>query len=137
MSGYDHERDWARVDSARLLEHRIPISVLRDASGQVTGLRVALAKDAKAALGREEELPCDLVVVAIGQSRATQVALAFPGVNVDERGRVLVDRKTHRTGNPKVYSGGDCVNGGKEVVNAVAEAKVAVASMHVAMMGAS
>ena len=28
---------------------------------------------------------------------------------------------TQRTGNPKVFAGGDCVNGGKEVVNAVAD----------------
>ena len=30
----------------------------------------------------------------------------------------------------------DCVNGGKEVVNAVAEARVAATAMHTAMMGA-
>ncbi|KYF50957.1 hypothetical protein BE04_50725, partial [Sorangium cellulosum] len=47
---------------------------------------------------------------------------------------VLVDPATHRTGNPRVYSGGDCVNGGKEVVNAVAEAKIAARAMHEAMM---
>jgi glutamate synthase (NADPH/NADH) small chain len=52
------------------------------------------------------------------------------------RGRVIVDPATGRTGNPKVWSGGDCVNGGKEVVNAVAEAKVAVTSMHAFLMGA-
>ena len=62
-------------------------------------------------------------MVAIGQSRATQVALAFPGVALDAKGRVVVDPATHRTGNPRVYAGGDCVNGGKEVVNAVAEAQ--------------
>ena len=42
------------------------------------------------------------------------------------KGRVVVDPATHRTGNAKVWSGGDCVNGGKEVVNAAAEARVAV-----------
>ena len=57
------------------------------------------------------------------------LALAFPGVALDAKGRVVVDAATHRTGNPKVYSGGDCVNGGKEVVNAAAEAKVAVRAM--------
>jgi glutamate synthase (NADPH/NADH) small chain len=79
--------------------------------------------------GTSEELFADLIVVAIGQNRATQVALAFPGVALDAKGRVVVDPATHRTGNPKVYSGGDCVNGGKEVVNAVAEARVAVRAM--------
>ena len=68
--------------------------------------------------------------MAIGQNRATQVALAFPGVELDAKGRVLVDPQTHRTGNAKVWSGGDCVNGGKEVVNAAAEAKLAARSIH-------
>ena len=58
------------------------------------------------------------------------MALAFPGVELDAKGRVVVDKATHRTGNAKVYSGGDCVNGGKEVVNAAAEAKLAVRAMN-------
>jgi glutamate synthase (NADPH/NADH) small chain len=135
MPGYAHELDGARLDGARLIEDRAPLAVTR-ADGRVTGLRVAHAKDGKATPGHEEEIPADLIVLAIGQNRATQVALAFPGVALDAKGRVVVDRGTHRTGNPKVYSGGDCVNGGKEVVNAVAEAKVAVRAMHDAMMGA-
>jgi dihydropyrimidine dehydrogenase (NAD+) subunit PreT len=49
---------------------------------------------------------------------------------------VKVDAATHRTGNPKVWSGGDCVNGGKEVVNAVAEAKVAVRDIQRHLAGA-
>lgn len=136
MSGYAHELAGARLDGARLLEDRLPLAVVRGSAGNVTALRVALAKGGSPLPGQEEEIPCDLVVLAIGQSRAGQVALAFEGVQLDPRGRVVVDPKTHRTHHPKVYSGGDCVNGGKEVVNAVAEAKIAAASMHAAMMGA-
>jgi len=33
--------------------------------------------------------------------------------------------KHHRTGNPKYFAGGDCVNGGGEVVDAVAEGMIA------------
>jgi glutamate synthase (NADPH/NADH) small chain len=128
MPGYAHELEGARVDGARMIEDRVPVAVLRD-GGKVTGLRVAPAKGGKRVDGPEEDLPADLIVVAIGQNRATQVALAFPGVELDAKGRVVVDRATHRTKNPKVYSGGDCVNGGKEVVNAAAEARVAVRAM--------
>ena len=35
----------------------------------------------------------------------------------------MVDRATGRTANPKYYAGGDCVNGGREVVDAVADGK--------------
>ena len=34
-----------------------------------------------------------------------------------------------RSANPKVYAGGDCVNGGKEVVNAVADGRDAARAM--------
>ncbi|APR88038.1 Pyridine nucleotide-disulfide oxidoreductase associated with reductive pyrimidine catabolism [Minicystis rosea] len=128
MPGYAHELEGARIDGARMIENRVPIAVLRDGE-RLVGLRVAPAKDGKRIEGSEEDLPADLIVVAIGQNRATQVAQAFPGVSLDGKGRVVVDKATHRTGNDKVYSGGDCVNGGKEVVNAVAEAKVAVQAM--------
>jgi glutamate synthase (NADPH/NADH) small chain len=135
MTGYVHELAAARLDGGTLVENRVPVSVVRDGD-RVVALRVAEAKDGKAIPGTESDLPADLIVVAIGQSRATQIALAFDGVAVDAKGRVVVDAATHRTGNAKVYSGGDCVNGGKEVVNAVAEAKVAVKAMHAQMMGA-
>jgi glutamate synthase (NADPH/NADH) small chain len=135
MTGYVHELAAARLDGGHLVENKVPVSVVRDGD-RVVALRVADAKDGKAIPGTESDLPADLIVVAIGQSRATQIALAFEGVAVDARGRVVVDPATHRTGNAKVYSGGDCVNGGKEVVNAVAEAKVAVKAMHAQMMGA-
>ncbi|WP_437659565.1 FAD-dependent oxidoreductase [Sorangium sp. So ce1182] len=138
MSGYAHELEGARVAGARLIEDRVPVEVVRD-GGRLVALRIAPAEARReapqgAAPAAEELVPADLVAVAIGQSRATRVALAFEGVALDARGRVVVDPATHRTGNARVYSGGDCVNGGKEVVNAVAEAKVAARAMHEAMM---
>jgi dihydropyrimidine dehydrogenase (NAD+) subunit PreT len=129
MPGYDHELEAARVDGARLLENRVPLAVRRT-EGHAVGLLVARAEEGKPIPGSSEELPADLIVVAIGQSRATQVGLAFPGVALDAKGRIVVDPATGRTGNPRVYSGGDCVNGGKEVVNAVAEARIAVHAMN-------
>jgi len=133
MTGYDHELDGARIDGARLIENRVPIEVVRE-GGRVTGVRFARAEGGRPIAGQEEIVPADLVAVAIGQSRATAVALAFDGVALDAKGRVVVDPATGRTGHPRVYSGGDCVNGGKEVVNAVAEARVAARAMHDAMM---
>jgi glutamate synthase (NADPH/NADH) small chain len=126
MSGYAHELAHARKDGVSLIENRVPVAIVRGERGTPRALRVAPAKDGRRAAGPEEDLPADLIAVAVGQGGATQVALGFPGVKVDAKGRIVVDPKTHRTGNPKVWSGGDCVNGGKEVVNAVAEAKIAV-----------
>ena len=46
-----------------------------------------------------------------------------------ERGRVVIDRATGQTMNPKYFAGGDCVNGGREVVDAVADGKRAAAGI--------
>lgn len=126
MSGYAHELASARADGARLLEHRVVTEVLRDAAGKLTSVRLAHAKDGKAVAGTEETVQVDLIALAIGQSVATGIAKGFPGVELDKKGRVVVDAKTQRTGHGQVWAGGDCVNGGKEVVNAVQEAKIAV-----------
>jgi dihydropyrimidine dehydrogenase (NAD+) subunit PreT len=65
-------------------------------------------------------LSTDLVVLAIGQSSQTDRLAAL--VELD-RGRIRIDRVTGQTSNPKYFSGGDCTNGGREVVDAVADGK--------------
>lgn len=135
MSGYEHELASARKHGVRLVENRIVSALQRDASGKLCGATLAKAEGGKAVPGGEEQVPVELIAVAIGQSRATGVATAFPGVQLDAKGRVVVDARTHRTGNKNVWAGGDCVNGGKEVVNAVQEAKIAVRDIVRALAG--
>jgi glutamate synthase (NADPH/NADH) small chain len=50
------------------------------------------------------------------------------GVEVRD-GRIVADRVTGQTGNPKYFAAGDCVNGGREVVDAVAGGKRAAMAM--------
>ncbi len=123
MSGYAHELEAGRKEGVRLVENAVPVAVVRDAAGKVTALRVAKGASGKAVPGTEHDLPCDLVALAIGQSKLREIAKQFPGVELDDKGRIVADPKTGQTGNPKVYAGGDCINGGKEVVNAVADGR--------------
>ena len=62
-----------------------------------------------------------MVVRALGQKK-----LAFlkdiPNLKL-ENGKVVVNRETMQTSNAKYFAGGDCVNGGGEVVDAVAHGK--------------
>ena len=74
--------------------------------------------------GSEYQMACDMVIPALGQSRLTAALhLELNG------GSLAVDRATGRTSNPKYYAGGDCVNGGREVVDAVADGKRAALGM--------
>jgi dihydropyrimidine dehydrogenase (NAD+) subunit PreT len=72
--------------------------------------------------GSNFRIACDLVIAAIGQSPLLDLLSNVRDLKV-ERGRVVVDRETEQTTNPRYFAGGDCVNGGREVVDAVAEGK--------------
>jgi dihydropyrimidine dehydrogenase (NAD+) subunit PreT len=67
-------------------------------------------------------MECDMVIPSIGQSRLIDFLSQFRDVRLDA-GCVVVDPLTGRTTNPRYFAGGDCVNGGREVVDAVAEGK--------------
>ena len=73
-------------------------------------------------VGSQFQIACDMVIPAIGQSPLLDFLQACHGI-VTENGRIVVDRTTGRTSNPKYFAGGDCVNGGREVVDAVADGK--------------
>lgn len=124
MSGYAHELAHAREHGVTLVENRALTKVHRE-GGKLKSVTLARTENGKPVAGGEETLSCELIALAIGQATATQVAKAFSGVQIDTKGRVVVN-EMYRTANPKVWAGGDCVNGGKEVVNAVQEAKLAV-----------
>ena len=78
--------------------------------------------------GSNFHLLCDMVIPAIGQAPLVSLLGQCRGVEV-AAGRVQVDRASGRTSHPKYYAGGDCVNGGREVVDAVADGKRAGAAI--------
>lgn len=130
MSGYAHEMEGARLENVRLVPHVQPVAFVRDAAGKLVALRVARTdENAKPIAGTEHDVPCDMVALAIGQSKLRDVAKQLPGVELDKRGCVACDPKNGQTGNPKVFAGGDCINGGKEVVNAVADGRNAARTL--------
>jgi dihydropyrimidine dehydrogenase (NAD+) subunit PreT len=110
MPGYRHELDAARREGVRLVERAVPKSFVRE-GGVLRGL----------ALEDGRELPADLAVVAIGQAKLRELLSGLPGVELDPKGRIQVDA-IGRTGNPRIYAGGDAL-GGELVVTAVQEAK--------------
>ena len=69
----------------------------------------------------------NIVVVATGQATRTDWLTGL--VELDHKGRVLVDEQ-QRTSHLGIWAGGDCVTGGQEVVNAVAEGVAAARSIH-------
>ncbi|MEN9784802.1 MAG: hypothetical protein RLZZ299_66 [Pseudomonadota bacterium] len=134
MSGYAHEWENAVLEGVGAVWNAQPVGF--EGTGAVTGVRcLRTGADKKPLAGTEFTVPAQLVLVATGQARIGQLLGGLPGVQL-ERGRVVADAQG-RTGHPKVFVGGDCANGGKEVVNAAAEGKNAARAIHAALSGGS
>jgi glutamate synthase (NADPH/NADH) small chain len=74
--------------------------------------------------GTEFTLEVDMVVRAVGQKPVTEFLKGVKGLELNPNATVRINDR-HQTGNPKYFAGGDCTNGGKEVVDAVAEGMTA------------
>lgn len=74
--------------------------------------------------GSEFTMEVDTFVNAIGQGPNPILATATPGLEVDKRGRILVDEETRETSIKGVYAGGD-VTGGATVISAMGDGRKA------------
>jgi glutamate synthase (NADPH/NADH) small chain len=146
MPAYEYEYELAKQDAVEFMWLTAPVEILPDESGtRVGGLRcVRMEMDASANDGRgtvrpvpgsEFVLSVDMVIKATGQQKLRGWFAGLPGVELDEAGRVLVERATMRTTNPKIFAGGDCVNGGREAVDAAQMGKLAAQGMHESLTG--
>jgi glutamate synthase (NADPH/NADH) small chain len=132
MPAYAHEVDEAEAEGIRFSWLAVPVRYL--GAERVEGVECRRAElgppDASGRRrpvevpGSEFVLPVDTVVEAIGQRPRTEFLAWIEGLEL-ERGRIVVDPVTGRTGNPKYFAAGDAVNGGATVVEAVRAAKVA------------
>ena len=114
-SAYEYELDLARGDGIEFLWQTTPIEILGEVS--VSGIRCVNQE------GIEFVVECDMVIPAIGQEKTVRFFQSL-GIDTDEKGRVIVDNN-FQTSVPKVFAGGDCVNGGSEAVYAAQEGKLA------------
>lgn len=70
-------------------------------------------------------IECDMVIKSLGQTKQDGFLKMIPEMKRAKDGRVLVNERTYQTSNAKYFAGGDCINGGREVVDAVADGKKA------------
>jgi glutamate synthase (NADPH/NADH) small chain len=115
---------------------------LGDQAGRVRALRltrVGPAADGFPPLpGTERELPCDLVLLAMGFTGAEPGPLLDDlGVTLDERGNVARDGGYAATGAPGVYVAGDMGRGQSLIVWAIAEGRSAAAAADRYLSGAT
>jgi glutamate synthase (NADPH/NADH) small chain len=138
MPAFSYEYELAKQDAVAFLWQTQPVRVLGD-NGVVTGLECVRTKlgepDPKGrrtpipVAGTEFNLPVEMVVRAVGQKPATDFLRAVGGgLELNKDGTVKINER-HQTGHPRYFAAGDCTNGGKEVVDAVAEGMAAARGM--------
>lgn len=130
VSAYRYEFELAKADGVVYVFYAQPVRFV--GQGALEALECVRTqtvvedgrRQLRAVPGSLFQIPCDMAITAVGQKKhAPWLEATFPGIALDG-GRVRVDERG-RTSVPRLYAGGDCVNGGKEVVNAVAEGKAA------------
>ncbi len=137
ISAFDFEYEHALKEGVEFLWSSLPVRIVEGEDGILLEC-VAVTPDGTggvaAIAGSEFAVECDVVIPAIGQSPLLELLSGVQGVAM-ERGRVVIDRATGQTTNPKYFAGGDCVNGGREVVDAVADGKRAGVGIAAALTG--
>jgi len=132
MSAFDYEYELAKKDSVTFMWQSLPVRVF--GNGQVESVECvrtqAGAKDGGGRRsftpvpGSEFRLDAGMFIKALGQKRKTGFLQQIANLEL-KNGCAVVAPETMQTGNPKYFAGGDCVNGGGEVVDAVAHGKKA------------
>ncbi|QCK86156.1 4Fe-4S dicluster domain-containing protein [Phreatobacter aquaticus] len=149
-SGFDEMKasPWEKEDAIHegipILNFMVPKSFTHD-GGRLTGMmfeKVVAEFDAK---GRrnlvptgepEVHIPCDDVLIAVGQENAFPWIEADAGIAFDRWNMPVVDPKTFQSSLPKVFFGGDAAFGPKNIITAVAHGHDAAISIDAFCRGA-
>ena len=134
MSASTVEQQWAQTNGVAIRHWAAPKELLSD-SGAVSGMRFAATAQQDGRLvetGETFVLDADMVLKAIGQSYLPEYA--GPAIAL-QAGRIATD-DVGRTSVPRVWAGGDCRAGGRDLtVEAVEHGKVAAISISEALRG--
>ncbi len=116
-----------------------PTEILGNDKGWVTGIRcIRMELGEPDASGRrspvpiagsEFEIPCDVVVMALGTSPNPLIAHTTPGLETSRRGGI-VSSDEGATTRPGIFAGGDAVTGSATVILAMGAGRKAAAAIH-------
>jgi glutamate synthase (NADPH/NADH) small chain len=131
MPAYRHEVELALADGVGFEWLVAPVAAVQE-NGKLCGLRLQRLRmegEGRTAklipvAGSELVLECDMAIKALGQNPLLDLVKSIEGLAA-ERGRITVDPETGATRVLGLFAGGDCVNGGAEVVDAVQAGKIA------------
>jgi glutamate synthase (NADPH/NADH) small chain len=124
-SAYHYEMELARKDGIEFVWQAAPVGILPGENGTRLSLRCEKTDGSLELF----EIPCDMVIKAVGQQKQRSFFEKVAGVETDEKGRVVVN-EFMQTSSATIFAGGDCANGGREAVDAAQMGKLAAIGMH-------
>ncbi len=137
MKASPWEKEDAIHEDIPILNYMVP-KQFTHADGKLTGVLFEKVKATRDEKGRrdliptgepEEHIPCDDVLVAVGQENSFPWIERDSGVEFDKSGMPVVDKVTFRSTHPKVFFGGDSAFGPKNIIWAVAHGHEAAVSI--------
>ncbi len=137
MKASPWEKEDAMHEGIPILNYRVPKAFTHE-NGRLTGVVFEVVAPAKDEKGRrqlvptgepDELVPCDDVLVAIGQENAFPWIERDIGLEFDRWGLPKLDPVTHQSTIPRVFFGGDSAFGPKNIIWAVAHGHVAAVSI--------
>jgi dihydropyrimidine dehydrogenase (NAD+) subunit PreT len=129
-SAYDYEMELARKDGVEFIWQAAPVGILSGENGTHLSLRCERTDGSLTLF----DVPCDMIIKAVGQTKMRGFFENVAGVKTDEKGRVIVSEAMQTT-DPKIFAGGDCANGGAEAVDASQMGKLAAQGIHFVLTG--
>ena len=85
--------------------------------------------------GSEFDIPADTVIMALGTTPNPLIKSTTEGLDVNQRGGIIVEEHTGRTSREGVYAGGDAVTGAATVISAMGAGKAAAKAIAAALTG--
>ncbi len=130
MPAYEYEYKLAKDDGITFYFQTMPKRII--GNSYVEGMECLRMKPGKPDRdGRRKpapipgsgfKIPVDMVIKSVGQNIEESFLSKISELKI-KNGMVVVNPDTYQTTNPKYFAGGDCINGGKEVVNAAYDGK--------------
>ena len=142
-SGFDEmkaspwEKEDAQHEGIPILNYHVPVAFVHE-GGRLTGMRFQIVRAEVDARGRrqlvptgepEVLIPCDEVLIAVGQENAFPWMERGCGIAFGENGLPVLDAQTFQSSLPQVFFGGDAAFGPKNIITAVAHGHEAAVSI--------
>jgi len=149
-SGFDEMKasPWEKEDAMHegipILDCHVPKTFEHD-NGVLVGMTFERVRSVRDAQGRRELvptgepevfIPCDEVLIAVGQENAFPWIERDCGIAFDRHGLPVLDAQTFQSTLPNVFFGGDAAFGPKNIITAVAHGHEAAVSIDRLLQGA-